>query len=59
MDTWKKTLEGYKKNRQKIYKEWLKGKTSKRQLAIKYGISNTRVGDIIKTESKAVENFLK
>ena len=48
-------LQEWKKNRERIYKEVMEGKESKRQIAIKYGLSNTRITDICRQVEKDKE----
>ena len=51
---YKDQLKEWKLKRQKIYKEWMKGKKSQRQIATEYGLSNTRIAEIIKQVCKGL-----
>jgi len=55
--TYQEQLKEWKKNRERIYKEWMKGKKSQRQIALDEGVSNTWISDIIKKVEKDNEIF--
>ena len=56
--TYEEQKKEWKKKRQEIYEKVLDGKKSQRAIGIEYGLSNTRIGQIFKEESKALDKTL-